>query len=264
MATMAASGLTCGYDARAVLREVSLAIGAGDMTGIVGPNGSGKTTLVRALTGLLAPQAGSVTLDGRPLAEWSWRDRARKIAVLPQQLELSFPFTVAEFVRMGRYPHRESSSGAEDEAAVAAAMAATGSEELAARRVTELSGGEAQRVQLAQALAQQPAILILDEPTSHLDISHQVDILDRLRRLNRETGLTVVMILHDLNLAADYCERIVMLHAGRVACEGTPDAVFTFARIEEVYRTVVLVNPHPVTGRPHIYPISGEALAGKR
>lgn len=262
MALLAATGLACGYGGRAVLRDVSLAVAAGEMTGIVGPNGSGKTTLVRTLTGLLAPQGGSIELDGRPLSEWSWLERAKRIAVVPQQLELSFPFTVAEFVAMGRYPHREEGDAIRDAAAIAAAMNATGTAELAARRVTELSGGEAQRVQLAQALAQQPAMLILDEPTSHLDISHQVDILDRLRKLNR-AGLTVVMILHDLNLAADYCERIVMLHEGRVACDGPPAAVFTYQRIEEVYRTVVLVKPHPVTGRPHIYPVSREALAEK-
>lgn len=259
---LAAHGLTCGYGARPVLREVSLAIRAGEMVGVAGPNGCGKTTLVRALTGLLPAQAGGVQFDGQPLDALDWRQRARRVAVLPQQAERSFPFSVQEFVRMGRYPHAGTEAAAHDDEAVREALQLTDTEQLAARPVSELSGGEAQRVQLAQALAQQPALLILDEPTAHLDISHQTDILDRLRRLNAG-GLAVLMILHDLNLVADYCDRVVLLHEGQVYRDGTPAAVLTYATIEAVYRTVVVVGEHPVTKRPHIYPIARRVLEGQ-
>ncbi len=256
---LAARGLTCGYGERAVLCDVSLTVRAGEMVGVAGPNGCGKTTLVRALTGLLPATAGTVLLDGETLDALDWRRRARRVAVLPQQAERSFPFSVREFVRMGRYPHAGTDAAAHDAAAVAEALALTDTEHLAARAVNELSGGEAQRVHLAQALAQQPALLILDEPTAHLDISHQTDILDRLRRLNAN-GLAVLMILHDLNLVADYCDRAVLLHEGKVYGDGTPVDVLTYANIEAVYRTVVVVGEHPVTKRPHIYPVARRLL----
>ena len=225
--TLEASGVVAGYGERLVLRGVDLAVRPGELVAIVGPNGAGKSTLVRVLAGLLRPRAGAVTFDGRPLAGLSRREIAHRIAVVPQLLELLFPFTVAEIVMLGRTAHLGPFGGpsAEDRAAVSDAMEALELAELSSRRVDSLSGGERQRAVLAMALAQRTPVLLLDEPTVHLDPAHQRGTLALVRSLARARGIAAAAVLHDLNLAAALCDRIVALDAGLIAMEGTPAEV---------------------------------------
>jgi iron complex transport system ATP-binding protein len=222
---------------REVLRDVSLGIAPGELVALLGPNGSGKTTLLRLLTGQLRPASGEVTFDGRPVGEWPRDALARRVAVLPQQLELPAGFRVAELVEMGRAPHARSLFGstAEDERAVRRALVDADAMELAGRQADELSGGERQRVLVAMALAQEPELLLLDEPTLHLDLAHQVALLGTIRRLRAQRGLAVVAVLHDLNLAAAFAPRVVVLADGRVAADGSADEVLTPALVERVF-----------------------------
>ncbi len=246
--------LVCGYGAVEVIRGISFDLEENDFLGIVGPNGAGKTTLFRALTRILKPLKGSVRFRGGNLAEFPARETAREIAVLPQILETSFSFPVEEFVLMGRFPHlgRLERLKKSDREIVNRAMSLAGILSLRDRIISELSGGERQRALIAQALAQQPRLLLLDEPTTHLDIGHQVEILDLLKKLNSQEGLTVAMILHDLNLASEYCNRIIMLKNGEIFRIGTPEEVLTYQTIEEVYNTLVVVKENPISSRPHV------------
>ena len=222
---------------RPVLRGLDLALRAGDLVALLGPNDSGKTTLLRLLTGQPRPDRGSVSVAGRPVAEWRRDALARRVAVLPQQLELPAGFRVAELVEMGRAPHARSLFGstAEDERAVRRALADADALDLAHRFADQLSGGERQRVLVAMALAQEPELLLLDEPTLHLDLAHQVALLSAIRRLRAQRGLTVLAVLHDLNLAAAFAPRVVILAEGRVAADGPPDEVLTPALVERVF-----------------------------
>jgi iron complex transport system ATP-binding protein len=226
---------------RPVLSGLDLALRAGDLVALLGPNGSGKTTLLRLLTGQLRPDRGSVTFGGRPVAEWRRDALARRVAVLPQQLELPTGFRVAELVEMGRAPHARSLFGstAEDERAVRRALRDADAADLAHRFADQLSGGERQRVLVAMALAQEPELLLLDEPTLHLDLAHQVALLSAIRRLRAQRGLTVLAVLHDLNLAAAFAPRVVILADGRVAADGPPDEVLTPALVERVFGIAV-------------------------
>jgi iron complex transport system ATP-binding protein len=219
--------VTAGYPGRPVLRGVDLAVGRGEMIALLGANGSGKSTLLRVLGGTLPPATGSAWLLGRPLPSWSRREVARIVAVLPQLPELPAGFRVAEVVAMGRIPHPGGwfGGGVEDERAVAGALRDADAEELAGRAVSELSGGERQRVLLAMALAQEPQLLLLDEPTLHLDLAHQVALARLLERLRRTRSLSVVAVLHDLNLAANLADRSLFLNEGRLrpaGGDGTP------------------------------------------
>ncbi|MGH2456734.1 MAG: ABC transporter ATP-binding protein [Candidatus Limnocylindria bacterium] len=222
---------------RPVLRGLTLELGRGELVALVGPNGCGKTTLLRLLTGGLQPDAGRVTIGGRPLGDWRRDALARRVAVLPQQLELPLGFRVAELVEMGRAPHARSLFGstADDERAVARALADADALDLAHRPAEELSGGERQRVLVAMALAQEPELLLLDEPTLHLDIAHQVALLSAIRRLRAQRGLTVLAVLHDLNLAAAFAPRTVVLEAGGVAADGRPQDVLTPSLVRRVF-----------------------------
>jgi iron complex transport system ATP-binding protein len=212
---------------RAVLRGLDLVVGAGEMVALLGPNGSGKTTLLRAIAGTLHPEAGRVALFGRDLAAWTRMSLARRVAVLPQSLALPDGFRVAELVEMGRAPHATRWFGAspEDAEAVERALADAEALDLAERHADELSGGERQRVLIAMALAQQPELLLLDEPTLHLDIAHQASLLATVARLRARRGLTVMAVLHDLNLAAAHAPRVVVLDGGRIAADGPPASV---------------------------------------
>jgi iron complex transport system ATP-binding protein len=230
------------------------------MYGLLGPNGSGKSTVVRLLSGVLVPQRGRVCLAGQPLTTLRREALAQRIAVVPQETRIDVPFSVFEIVLMGRTPHHER-FGFESKADIALAhraMELTDVKGLAHRAIHELSGGERQRVILARALAQTPQLLLLDEPTAFLDIKHQVEVCDLVRHLSRQEGLTVVSILHDLNLAALYCDRLALLKQGRVFASGAPSAVLTRANIQAVYETAVSIGMNPLTGTVQILPLDGE------
>lgn len=252
-AAVAVQAIVCRYDAIPALDGVTLEVSPGEFVGIVGPNGSGKTTLLRAIDALLVPQLGSVLLEGRDLSALSPRHVAAAVAGVPQQSHSSFGFTAFDVVLMGRSPHLPplAKEGSRDLAVAREAMDRTRTWHLRDRQVDALSGGERQRVLLARALAQEPRVLLLDEPTAHLDIRYQLEMMDVVRGLNAE-GLTVIAALHDLNLASQYCERLVLLQEGRIAGMGTPGEVLTPQRLEAVYGAQVMVRPHPATGRPFV------------
>ena len=224
-----------------VLRDVNLAVEEGELVALLGPNGGGKTTLLRILAGTLRPDAGDLQLFGRPAHAWSRIELARRVAVLPQSLDLPAGFRVAEVVAMGRSPHatRLFGAGPGDERAVEGALLDADAFELAHRSVDELSGGERQRVLIAMALAQEPELLLLDEPTLHLDISHQAGLLATIARIRRRRSLTVVTVLHDLNLAVALAPRVAVLHEGRIAADGTPVQVLSPERVAAVFGSPV-------------------------
>lgn len=259
-----ADRLSLGYGDRVVVPELSLAVPDAAVTVIIGPNACGKSTLLRGLGRLQAPMSGSVRLDGRPLPDWATRDIARVLGILPQQPVAPDGITVADLVGRGRTPHqgflrRWTTADAD---AVTGALTATGTLELAERRVAELSGGQRQRVWIAMALAQQTDILLLDEPTTFLDISHQVDLLDLLADLNRRRGLTVAMVLHDLNLAARYADLLVVMAAGRVVRSGAPADVLDAPTVRDAFDLDCIVVPDPVTGTPMVVPTAPAPVHG--
>jgi iron complex transport system ATP-binding protein len=237
------------------LREVSLEVGAGEIVGVIGPNASGKTTLIRLLSGLLRPTRGAVLLEGRPLAQLTRAAVATRVGVVPQDVPRDFPYTVEQLVLMGRFPHAPGRffESAEDRRIATEAMALVGVRALAAERCDRLSGGERQRVMLARALAQEPRLLVLDEPTAHLDLRYQVECVGLLRRLNAEAGLSVVVVSHDLDLAGHLCDRLLLLSEGRAVRQGPPDLVLDAAALEAAYGCPVTVERHPVTGRPIVH-----------
>jgi iron complex transport system ATP-binding protein len=256
------------YSRELVIDDVSFRVGEGEFVGIIGPNGSGKTTLLRLMDGILSPEKGAVELDGRALAQMGRRLIARAVAVVPQEAPLTFPFSVREIVLMGRAPHLPVfgfESGQDFEIA-AKAMEVTETAQFADRTMGSLSGGERQRVLIARALAQQPRVMLLDEPTAFMDIRHQVEIFDLVRSLRDGEGLTVVAVTHDINLASLYSDKIVLLRAGKIFSEGRPEDVLTAANIEDVYRTRALVDSYPGTGLPRITPVrngTGPGPAGR-
>jgi iron complex transport system ATP-binding protein len=256
-AMLEAEAVTARYGAITALSGVSLAVTRGEMLAVVGPNGSGKSTLLRVLSGILAPAAGRVRLAGRELRTHPRREIARRLAVVPQQTALEFPFSVLEVVLMGRAPHLGGFGfpGERDLAIARDAMARTGVAGFARRALQELSIGERQRVIVARALAQEPEVLLLDEPTAFLDIRHQAEIYDLMAELNCERELTVVSVLHDLNLAAMYFGRVAMLARGTMHSVGPPAAVLTYRAIKEVYETEVYVAPNDVTGTVNVLPL---------
>ena len=247
--------LVCGYDSEAIIKGVSFSVNQKNIVGIIGPNGAGKTTLFRAITRILRPSKGKIYYQGRDIQEISYNDLAKDIAVLPQGLSVPFSFTVEEFVAMGRFPHigRLARLSDEDRNIIEEAMALTDTQGLKTRLINELSGGERQMVYIAQALAQQPKLILLDEPTAYLDIAHQIKILDLINKLNKERGLAVIMVLHDLNLASQYCHDLVLINQGRVHKIGAPSEVLTYEIIEEVYKTVVVVKENPISKRPYVF-----------
>ncbi len=264
-AALEAVGLRCGYEEREVIRGVDMALRHGEFLGLIGPNGSGKTTLLRALAGRLPISGGEVLLDGSPLAEHARREMACRVAVVPQISIPPFEFATEEIVAMGRTPHlgRFQSEGPDDRRAVETALALTHTRRLVGRPVTELSGGEFQRVVIARALAQEAPLMLLDEPAAHLDIGHQVDIFELLLRLNREEGRSILCVSHDLNLASRYCDRIIAMDEGVVAAEGAPEDVLTEERVERLYRCSVDVEPGP-GGRPRVTAVGAQIGGGER
>ena len=236
------------------LAPLSLAVEAGEILGVIGPNSAGKTTIIRLLTRVVRPTAGEIRLGDRPLGALPAALLAREVAVVPQELPQSFPFTVEQLVLMGRYPHDPGRyfESAEDRTVASAAMQATGVLELAAMRLDELSGGERQRAVLARALAQEPRLLVLDEPTAHLDLRYQAEVVGLLRRVNRERQMTVILVAHDLNLAAEVCDRLLLLSAGRVARLGPPEQVLEEDLLRSVYGCEVIVDKGPLGARPRV------------
>ncbi|WP_406112565.1 ABC transporter ATP-binding protein [Kitasatospora purpeofusca] len=251
-----ARDLTLAYEARTVAEGLDLRIPDGRVTVIVGPNACGKSTLLRALGRLLKPVRGAVLLDGEELARVPTKRIARRIGLLPQSPSAPEGIAVADLVSRGRQPHQSwwQQWSAEDEAAVAEALERTSTAELAERGVDELSGGQRQRVWIAMALAQGTDILLLDEPTTFLDIAHQVEVLDLVRRLNVERGRTVVAVLHDLNQAARYADHLVAMKDGRIVAQGPPAEVVTAELVREVFGLESVVVPDPVTGTPLVVP----------
>lgn len=242
------------YNDNPVLRHIDLAVEKGEMVALLGPNGSGKTTLIKLVSGVLRPSEGQIHLDGSVLSRLKRREVARRVAVVPQQFNMPFAFSVGELVLLGRTPFHSlfSDEGERDHRVVEQAIECLGIDGLKGRFFNELSGGERQKAILAMALAQEPKLLLLDEPTAHLDINHQVEILDLVKSLNREQGLTIIGAVHDLNLAALYFDRVILLKAGRIFADGTPTEVLTEKAIKDVFSASVLVTKHPLTKAPHI------------
>ena len=250
--------VTFAYRQSRVFSGFSFVLGAGEMTAILGPNGSGKTTLVRLAVGYLQPSGGTISLSGLPLGEIPARERARIVAVVPQDTQLAFDFTVREVIHMGRAPHLGllGFEKEHDRGVVDAVMARTDVAQLAERRFLTLSGGERQRVVIARALAQEPQVLLLDEPTAFLDLRHRLAAYSLLTELNRERGITVIVVSHDINLAARHCDRLVLLRDGAIHADGAPDEVLTPENVADVYDVEAQVRTDPVTGRPYIFPLN--------
>ena len=244
-----------------VVRGVDLALEEGDFLGLIGPNGCGKSTLLRAITGVIPMLAGRVEIMGNRASRLSRKQIARLVGVVPQETTGEFAFSVREIVMMGRHPYlgRFRGPGAEDEKIVEEALALTDTVHLARRNLGELSGGERQRVFIARTLAQKPRILLLDEPTNHLDINHQVEVFDLLHQLNKERGLTLLCVTHDLNFAGEYCDRITLMAEGRIVASGSPGEVMTQARISSVYGIEVRIESGFPGGGPRVIPISRKA-----
>ncbi len=260
------TGLACGYGKKTIISGVDLDVQRGEFFGLIGPNGSGKTTLLRAVSRAIRPMAGEIILDGQRLAAIPGRDLARQVTVVAQVLPV-VDLTVEEFVLLGRLPYFKDMQfveSAQDSAVALKSMALTDSLRLRDKPMNQLSGGERQLAGIARALAQEPRLLLLDEPTAHLDITHQVVIMDLLRKLVREMNLTVVMVLHDLNLASEYCSRMALMSSGRIFTAGTPEEVINYQVIEEVYKTIVVVNKNPISGKPNVLIVPDDELRRSR
>jgi len=252
VAFLEAQDLSFGYGSRPVLNAASFGVEKGEFVALIGPNGSGKSTLIRLLTRLLTPESGEMLIGGKSIQKLGPRVLASCIAVVPQESVIDFDFTAFEVVLMGRAPHLRPlvQESRHDLDVAHEAMRMTDTTHLADRSIQKISGGERQRVIVARALAQETEALLLDEPTSHLDINHQVELLTLVHRLCREKQMAVLAVLHDLNLASTYADRILILYQGRIAADGPPEAVITQERILEVFGAHVRIIPHPETGRP--------------
>lgn len=249
--------LRAGYGDAVVLRGIDLELPQGAVTAIVGPNGCGKSTLLKTIARVLAPSDGAVLLDGEPVHRLPTKQVARRLGLLPQSNEVPEQLTVRDLVERGRYPHRTVFSRwtDRDRQAIAEALAATGTEELADRLVDELSGGQRQRAWIAMVLAQQTPTLLLDEPTTYLDLAHRLEVLRLLRRLNAERGVTVAMVLHDLDEASRYADHLVAVGDGEIVAQGPPEEVVTPELIQQVFGVACTTVPNPVTGTPIVVPL---------
>jgi len=253
---LCARALGLAYDGAAVVHDLDLALPSRRITVIVGANACGKSTLLRGIARIMRPVAGAVTLDGRDIHRLPTREVATVLGLLPQHPHAPDGITVADLVGRGRHPHQGwlSLHSSDDDLVVAEALRATSTLDLAHRRVDELSGGQRQRVWIAMALAQDPDILLLDEPTSFLDVAHQIEVLDLLTELNHTRGTSVVMVLHDLNLAARYADHLVVMAAGRIVTAGEPGAVLSAGTVRAAFGLEALVVEDPVSGSPMVVP----------
>jgi len=254
------AGISGGYGKEAVIKDISFELKKGEILGIIGPNGSGKSTLLRLMSRVLCHQKGTISFEGKEIAEMQLKELCRKIAFVPQDTLISFSFNVWEIVLMGRIPHlkRLQFETKKDFEIAENALKLTDSLQLKEKKIDQLSSGERQRAIIAKALTQEPQLLFLDEPTSHLDIGHQIQILDLLKRLNRQNNLSIVIVLHDLNMASEYCDRLILLNDGKIFKEGTPHDVLTYQNIEAVYKTIVVVNKNPISSKPYVTLVSQE------
>lgn len=258
MSMLQAENIEFSYNGVRVLNGVSFSVASGDFVGLIGPNGTGKTTLLNLIDGILQPRGGMIRIHGAPVHEMKRDALARIVAVVPQESPMIFPFRVQEVVLMGRAPHlgKWRFEGERDMDIVHRAMQMTDTLALAGRSMNRLSGGERQRVLIARALAQEPELMLLDEPTASLDIRHQVEFFNLIKALNKRQGLTVIAVTHDINLASLYCDRIILLKDGRIRVAGRPDEVITEENIQAVYQTPVMVDRHPITDLPRVTPKS--------
>lgn len=253
--------ISCGY-LKFQLSDIHIDIPKGSFTGIIGPNGSGKTTLFRAITGTLPLKTGKIMLSDKDLRSFTLQQRAQNIAIVSQFIEAG-DMSVEDYVLMGRIPYHSRFNFFESEEDYRIArkyLKMTDTWRFKDQLMSELSGGEQQLAGIARALTQQPQLLLLDEPTSHLDITHQVHILNLLQQLNQEMGLSVLMVIHDLNLASEYCDRLILIHEGKVHHQGKPEEVLTFQNIEDVYKTVVITQRNPLSGKPAVFLVSGNVM----
>jgi iron complex transport system ATP-binding protein len=249
------SGLTVGYNKKTVIDDLSFKINPGTFYGIIGPNGAGKSTLFKAASGVLRPWKGTIKLKGKDIYRMSRRELANIMAAVPQFHETFFPFRVKEFVQMGRYPKRGRFGMFQpsDHKIIEESLHLMKLEALADKRIDELSGGELQRVYISQALAQEPEILMLDEPTSHLDIGHQSIMLNLIKKRCLSVGIPILMIVHDLNLAASYCDKLLLIKNGKAFAEGIPLEVLTKRNVDTVYNTSVQIITEESLNYPHIF-----------
>lgn len=252
--------LSCGYDSEFILEDIDFGVNEEERVGVIGPNGSGKTTLLRAITRILKPKKGKISFEGRDIWQTELRELAKVIAVVPQIFD-GGDMNVEDFVLLGRIPHLKKFQFLESEIdyqIVERSMELTDTLRFKDKPISEISGGERQLVSIARALSQQPKLLLLDEPTAHLDIAHQIGILDLIKRLNKELGLTVIMVLHDLNLASEYCDRLILLDRGRIYRIGAAEKILTHQIIEDVYKTKVVIRENPLSKKPYIFLVSEE------
>lgn len=253
-----------GYGAKTIVKDLSLTIPTGKITAIIGPNGCGKSTLLRGISRLLKPTSGEITLDGKSIHAFPGKEFARMVGLLPQSPIAPDGITVSDLVARGRYPYQGmfKRNTAEDDRAVAWALEATNTMVLAERAVSELSGGQRQRVWIAMALAQQTDILLLDEPTTYLDLAHQVDLLDLLAELNEDRGTTMVMVLHELNLAARVADYLIAMKDGAIACQGSAENVMTSENLHQVFGLKASVHDPEKCGVPVVVPHARVARGG--
>lgn len=258
MVTLTIDGIDCSYGSVDVLKDVGFAVESGQFLGVLGPNGSGKTTLLKSISRVLKPQKGAIFIGDENVYKMKTVDVAKQMAVVPQSTPVSFDFTALEVVLMGRNPHmaRFKMEGKKDLDIAKNSMQLTRTWEFADRPVNELSGGESQRVIIARALAQEPQILLLDEPTTHLDISNQLEIMDLIKHLCETKKLLIVAVFHDFNLAARYCDSIILLNDGKIVAIGKMNETLTSENVKKVFNVDTIVKKHPITGSLYVIPIS--------
>lgn len=249
--------LSCGYGDKIVLRDINLQMKEGEFLGIIGPNGVGKSTFLKTILRIIPCLGGKIFLRDKDIFKVPRKTLAQEIAYVPQQTQVWFSFSVVEILRMGRYPFlkRYKSESKKDWEIIYEKAKLTGIENLIFSNLDELSLGERQLVFITRALIQEPKLLLLDEPTAHLDIGHEIKIFDLLYRLNRENKISIISVLHDLNLASQYCDRLIILFEGRIEKFGKPEEVLDYKIIEKIYNTIVVVKDNPITKRPHIFTI---------
>jgi iron complex transport system ATP-binding protein len=254
MSLISAGNIKFSYEAKLVMEDVSFSVDESQIVAVIGPNGSGKTTLLKIINGTLFPETGQILVDGKETIKWSRKEIAQKVAIVPQDSSGIFPFYAEEIVLMGRFPHlgRYRFEDKKDYRIVHEAMEKTDTLAFAARRFDELSAGERQRVMIARALAQEPKILLLDESTVFLDLKHQVQFLSLIHQLNTAQKLTVIFVTHDINLAAQNANSIILLDSGKIYAIGTPADVITAANIKKVYEVNALVDKNPCDGSPRV------------